>query len=54
MYKQYKKSIAAAVAWVGTLCVAGSDLSLSTEEISALVVGLLGVYAVYKARNQVV
>lgn len=51
---QYKKAIAAGIAWVGTLCVALTDLSLSTEEISALIVGALGVYAVYKSRNEVV
>jgi len=47
----YKKTIAAAIAWVGTLAVAGSDLSLSNTEISGLVVGALGVFAVYQARN---
>lgn len=50
---KYKKTIAAAIAWVGTLCAAGSDLSLDNSEISALVIGALGVFAVYQARNKV-
>ena len=48
---KYKKTIAALVAWVGVLATAGADLSLSQEEITTLVIGLVGVYAVYKARN---
>jgi len=51
---QYRKTIAAAIAWAGTLAVALNDLSLSNQEISGLVVGLLGVVAVYQARNKVV
>lgn len=49
----YRKTIVAALAWVGTLCVAANDLSLSDQEISGLVVGALGVFAVYQARNKV-
>ncbi len=49
----YRKTIAAGIAWLGTLCVAASDLSLSSDEVSSLAVGLLGVLAVYQARNKV-
>lgn len=47
----YRKSIIAAIAWVGTLATFANDLSLSDQEISGLVIGALGVYGVYKARN---
>lgn len=49
---KYKKTIAAAVAWVGLLATSLSDLSLDSAEISGLVVSAVGVFAVYQARNK--
>ncbi len=47
----YKKTIAAGIAWVAALLVALTDFSINDTEAGSLAVGLLGVYAVYKARN---
>lgn len=50
--KVYKKTIAAAVGFVGLLAADLSDLSLNDTEISGLVLAAIAVYGVYKVRNE--
>ena len=50
---KYRKTIVAAIAFVGVLAAALADLSLDNAEISALIISALGVFGVYQARNAV-
>jgi hypothetical protein len=53
LYAEYKKAFMAALAAAGVISAALADWSLTTEEGAAIGAALVGVYLVWKARNEV-